>query len=69
MRSEEMINYYRFGVLKEKIFKESAIRSLSFFTSSTEEHEIKASLEGHTKLLFWLMMRKLLLKCLKTNNS
>ena len=45
---EEMINTVS-GILKEKNVKESAIK-FELFTSSSEEHEITASLEGHTKI-------------------
>lgn len=45
---EEMINTVS-GILKEKNVKESAIK-FELFTSSSQEHEIKTSLEGHTKI-------------------
>ncbi len=45
---EEMINTVS-GILKEKNLKESAIK-FELFTSSSQEHEIKTSLEGHTKI-------------------
>lgn len=45
---EEMINTVS-GILKEKNVKDSAIK-FELFTSSSQEQEIKASLEGHTKI-------------------
>jgi ring-1,2-phenylacetyl-CoA epoxidase subunit PaaE len=45
---EEMINTVS-AILKEKNVKESAIK-FELFTSSSQENEIKASLEGHTKI-------------------
>lgn len=45
---EEMINTVT-GILKEKNVKDSAIK-FELFTSSSQEHEIKTSLEGHTKI-------------------
>lgn len=45
---EEMINTIS-GVLKEKNIKESAIK-FELFSSSTKEHKIEKSLEGHTKI-------------------
>lgn len=45
---EEMINTVS-GILKEKNVKESAIK-FELFTSSSQEQEIKTSLEGHTKI-------------------
>jgi len=45
---EEMINRVS-EVLKEKNVKESAIK-FELFTSSSQEQEIKTSLEGHTKI-------------------
>lgn len=45
---EEMINTVS-AVLKEKNVKESAIK-FELFTSFSQEHEIKTSLEGHTKI-------------------
>lgn len=45
---EEMINTVT-AILKEKNVKESAIK-FELFTSSSQEHEIKTSLEGHTKI-------------------
>ncbi|WP_343696183.1 ferredoxin--NADP reductase [Flavobacterium sp.] len=45
---EEMINTVS-NVLKEKNVKESAIK-FELFTSSTEEHAIQGSQEGHTKI-------------------
>lgn len=45
---EEMINTVS-NVLKEKNVKESAIK-FELFTSSSEEHEIQGSQEGHTKI-------------------
>jgi ring-1,2-phenylacetyl-CoA epoxidase subunit PaaE len=45
---EEMINTVS-AVLKEKNVKESAIK-FELFTSSSQEQEIKSSLEGHTKI-------------------
>ncbi|TDO83855.1 ring-1,2-phenylacetyl-CoA epoxidase subunit PaaE [Flavobacterium chryseum] len=45
---EELINTVS-GILKEKNVKESAIK-FELFTSSSQEHEIKTSLEGHTKI-------------------
>jgi ring-1,2-phenylacetyl-CoA epoxidase subunit PaaE len=45
---EEMINTVS-GILKEKNVKESAIK-FELFTSSSQELEIKTSLEGHTKI-------------------
>lgn len=45
---EEMINTVS-GILKEKNVKDSAIK-FELFTSSSQEHEIKTSLEGHTKI-------------------
>jgi ring-1,2-phenylacetyl-CoA epoxidase subunit PaaE len=45
---EEMINTVS-AILKEKNVKDSAIK-FELFTSSSQEHEIKTSLEGHTKI-------------------
>lgn len=45
---EEMINTVS-GILKEKNVKDSAIK-FELFTSSSQENEIKTSLEGHTKI-------------------
>jgi len=45
---EEMINTVS-TVLKEKNVKESAIK-FELFTTSSEEHEIQGSQEGHTKI-------------------
>ncbi|PAM92733.1 flavodoxin reductase [Flavobacterium sp. IR1] len=45
---EEMINTVS-EILKEKNVKESAIK-FELFTSSSQENEIKTSLEGHTKI-------------------
>jgi len=45
---EEMINTVS-SILKEKNVKDSAIK-FELFTSSSQEHEIKTSLEGHTKI-------------------
>ncbi|WKL46744.1 ferredoxin--NADP reductase [Flavobacterium pectinovorum] len=45
---EEMINTVS-AILKEKNVKDSAIK-FELFTSSTQENEIKTSLEGHTKI-------------------
>ena len=45
---EEMITTVS-GILKEKNVKESAIK-FELFTSSSQEQEIKTSLEGHTKI-------------------
>ena len=45
---EEMINTVS-GILKEKNVKDSAIK-FELFTSSSQEKEIKTSLEGHTKI-------------------
>jgi ring-1,2-phenylacetyl-CoA epoxidase subunit PaaE len=45
---EEMINTVS-AILKEKNVKDSAIK-FELFTSSSQENEIKTSLEGHTKI-------------------
>lgn len=45
---EEMINTVS-GVLKEKNVKESAIK-FELFTASSQEHTIKQSLDGHSKI-------------------
>lgn len=45
---EEMINTVS-GILKEKNVRESAIK-FELFTSSTQEHKIDTSLDGHSKI-------------------